>query len=150
MLRNALFGRRLQNKMLKGESDIKAGLKAFSLRVRKATDALQTELLAALRGESGSAEEETPLTAELEQRDRVCTVSLPTSSRQRSRGSCLFARNRTQKIIHRRFCTCRPLACCQNLRPTGCSEETSFHVVRVVAEDIVHYAVCSHVIVLKK
>lgn len=74
LLRNAFFGRRLQKKMLQGESDIKAGLTKFSLRVREATDALQTQLLAALRDEPGGAEEETPLAADLEQRDRVCTV----------------------------------------------------------------------------
>ncbi|CAB1104967.1 unnamed protein product [Ectocarpus sp. CCAP 1310/34] len=62
-----------QARMLKGENEIKEGLTKFSLRVRKATDALQTQLLAALRGEPSGAEEETPLTAELEQRDRVCT-----------------------------------------------------------------------------
>lgn len=60
--------------MLKGENEIKEGLTKFSLRVRKATDALQAQLLAALRGEPSGAEEEIPLTAELEQRDRVCTV----------------------------------------------------------------------------
>ncbi|CAM9557295.1 unnamed protein product [Ectocarpus sp. 12 AP-2014] len=62
-----------QARILKGENEIKEGLIKFSLRVRKATDALQTQLLAALRGEPSGAEEETPLTAELEQRDRVCT-----------------------------------------------------------------------------
>ncbi|CAM9295085.1 unnamed protein product [Ectocarpus sp. 6 AP-2014] len=62
-----------QARMLKGENKIKEGLTKFSLRVRKATDALQMQLLAALRGEPSGAEEETPLTAELEQRDRVCT-----------------------------------------------------------------------------
>ncbi|CAM9164732.1 unnamed protein product [Ectocarpus sp. 12 AP-2014] len=62
-----------QARILKGENEIKQGLTKFSLRVRKATDALQTQLLAALRGEPSGAEEETPLTAELEQRDRVCT-----------------------------------------------------------------------------
>ncbi|CAM9502811.1 unnamed protein product, partial [Ectocarpus sp. 8 AP-2014] len=62
-----------QARMIKGENEIKEGLTKFSLRVRKATDALQTQLLAALRGEPIGAEEETPLTAELAQRDRVCT-----------------------------------------------------------------------------
>ncbi|CAM9258196.1 unnamed protein product [Ectocarpus sp. 4 AP-2014] len=62
-----------QARMLKGENEIKEGLTKFSLRVRKATHALQTQLLAALRGEPSGAEEETPLTAELGQRDRVCT-----------------------------------------------------------------------------
>ncbi|CAM9387029.1 unnamed protein product, partial [Ectocarpus sp. 13 AM-2016] len=62
-----------QARILKGENEIKEGLTKFSLRVRKATDALQTQLMAALRGEPSGAEEETPLTAEVEQRDRVCT-----------------------------------------------------------------------------
>lgn len=79
--------------MLQGESDIKAGLTKFSLRVREATDALQTQLLAALRGEPGGAEEETPLAADLEQRDRVYTVSVCvlTVVSSQSRGYCSLA-----------------------------------------------------------